>query len=134
LLGVAARHGSETGFGDDKQEMSFLNEHLAELRVFAESVLASIQAPKNTLTTEELDTLFGMITSLPKYVSLVSPRIDELTVLEANSASIGEVLCVVRGAQDAAGELTSELGNTYPGLDRGDLLALNEREILRFCN
>jgi hypothetical protein len=31
---VVARHGSETRFGDDQQEMSFLVEHIAELRTF----------------------------------------------------------------------------------------------------
>jgi hypothetical protein len=38
-----------------------------------------------------------MITSLPKHESFISPRIDGLTVLEANSASIDDVTCVVRG-------------------------------------
>ena len=127
ILGVVARHGSETRFGDDQQEMSFLVDHLAVLRAFAESVQASIRAGRKILTTEELKTLIAMISSLPKYVSLISPRIDGLTALEANSASIGDVLSVVRGAQDAAMQLTSELGRVYPELESHDLLVLNRR-------
>jgi hypothetical protein len=57
---VVARHGSETRFGDDQQEMSFLVDHLAELRAFAESVQASIRAGAKILTTGELETIWGI--------------------------------------------------------------------------
>jgi hypothetical protein len=100
----------------------------------AESVQASIRAGAKILTTGEPETLIAMVTSLPKYASMISPRIGGLTALDAKSASIGDVLSVVRGAQDPAVQLISELGRIYSELDPGDLLVLNRRDTLRFCN